>query len=60
MENGELTMEVHNSKIGYLRVTASNERKNYTIKVKVKIIRVFQLGQRNNGLIRAGLVFLVQ
>ena len=41
MENGELTIEVHNSRIGYLRVTGSNEWKNYTVKVRVKIMEIF-------------------
>ena len=41
MTDGELSMEVHNHFTGYLRVIGSNQWKNYTVKVKVKIIEIF-------------------
>ena len=41
MDNGKLSMEIHHHLIGYLRVIGSNEWKNYTVRVKVKIMEIF-------------------
>ena len=41
MDDGELTMEVHHHLIGYLRVTGSGKWKNYTVKVRVRIMEIF-------------------
>jgi len=41
MENGELSVEVHNEIISYVRAIDSNGRKDYTVTVKVKIIEIF-------------------
>ncbi len=41
IDNGVLTVEVHHYLFGYLRVVGSNEWKNYTVRVKVKIMQLF-------------------
>ncbi len=40
-ENGELRMEVHSSSVSMLRVIGSDEWKDYTVRVKVKILEIF-------------------
>ena len=41
VEDGELSLEVHNHIVSYLRLIGSNQWKNYTLTVRVKILKIF-------------------